>query len=204
MKKSLVIAAALAGAAMLHAQGTQTFHVEPAKSLFTLDVGKTGLFSSMAGHAHVVETRAIEGTVEFDAQAIAKSSVRVRIDAASLRVAAKGEPPDDVPKVQEMMLSERVLDVHRYPAIVFESTSVAPATGAREPLTLSVTGKLTLHNVTKTITVPVTVRVEGETLTAKGETTIKQTDFGISPVSVAGVVKVRDAVGISFSIAAKR
>jgi hypothetical protein len=45
----------------------------------------------------------------------------------------------------------------------------------------------------------VEVRHEGEAYT--GSTRLKQTDFGIQPVSVAGgAVKVKDEVEISFKI----
>jgi len=200
MMRKLFVVWAVAGAS-LAAQG-QPYQVEGPKSLFRIDVGKTGMFSSMAGHAHEVETRAIEGTIHYDAEAIAKSSVHLRVEAASLRVTGKGEPPDDVPKVQDIMLSDKVLDVRRYPSITFDSTSVTQSAAGRG--TLSVTGKLTLHNVTKTITVAVTIRPEADTLTASGQATIKQSDFGISPISVGGVVKVKDALGISFTIVAHK
>jgi uncharacterized protein YbjQ (UPF0145 family) len=40
-------------------------------------------------------------------------------------------------------------------------------------------------------------------LTARGAFEIKQTDFGISPISVAGVVKVKNELAISFALAAQ-
>jgi polyisoprenoid-binding protein YceI len=64
----------------------------------------------------------------------------------------------------------------------------------------AVTGQLTLHNVTRSITVPVTVRREGNALTATGRFPVKQTEYRIKPVSVGGVVSVKDAVDVSFPI----
>ena len=66
-----------------------------------------------------------------------------------------------------------------------------------------VTGQLTLHDVTRSITVPVTVRREGNTLTATGRFPVKQTEYGMKPVSVGGVVSVKDAVNVSFTIAGR-
>jgi len=63
-----------------------------------------------------------------------------------------------------------------------------------------VTGQLTLRNVTRSIAVPVTVRMEGNTLTATGRFPVKQTDYGIKPVSVAGLVSVKDTLNVSFTI----
>jgi polyisoprenoid-binding protein YceI len=95
----------------------RTFQIDGAKSRVVIDVGKAGLLSFAAGHAHEVETRAIQGTVQFDPQAPLASAVRMQIESASLRVTGKGEPAKDVPEVQRIMLSDRVLDVSRHPTI---------------------------------------------------------------------------------------
>jgi len=54
--------------------------------------------------------------------------------------------------------------------------------------------------VTRSITVPVAARLEGQTLIATGSFALKQTDYGIKPISVGGVVSVKDALNISFEI----
>jgi polyisoprenoid-binding protein YceI len=100
------------------------------------------------------------------------------------------------------MLSERVLDVKRYPEILFESTTITSVAAGGS--SYSVVGRITLHGVTKSISLPVALRQASDTLTASGATSIKQTDFGITPVSVAGVVKVKDDLGLSFTIVAAR
>ena len=43
----------------------------------------------------------------------------------------------------------------------------------------------------------------GDTLTATGRFSIKQTDFGITPISIGGVVKVKDELNITFTIATR-
>ena len=65
-------------------------------------------------------------------------------------------------------------------------------------------GRLTIRNVTQPVTALVHVQLTDSGLTADGTFTIKQTAFGISPVSVAGVVAVKDALDIAFSIVASR
>jgi len=42
--------------------------------------------------------------------------------------------------------------------------------------------------------------MDSNTLTATGRFTVKQTDHGSKPVSVGGVVSVKDAVNASFTI----
>jgi hypothetical protein len=51
--------------------------------------------------------------------------------------------------------------------------------------------------------VPVHAVLDGGALTATGRFQVKQTDHGITPVSVAGVVNVKDALDISFTIVAR-
>jgi polyisoprenoid-binding protein YceI len=60
-----------------------------------------------------------------------------------------------------------------------------------------VTGELSLHGTTRSITVPVMLE-KGRYI---GSTRLKQTDFGITPVRIAGgTVKVKDEVEMSFEV----
>jgi polyisoprenoid-binding protein YceI len=67
---------------------------------------------------------------------------------------------------------------------------------------LQVRGELTLHGVSRPLTLPVHVERAG-TLVASGRTSIRQTDYGIKPVSVAGVVNVRNEVEVEFRFTAR-
>jgi len=156
-----------------------------------IDVGKAGAFS-FAGHTHEVEAPIRSGTIIYDADAPAKSTVRLEFNAAAMRVTGKGESKDDVPKVQETMLGPQVLDVKQFPTITFESTSVSANN--------DVAGRLTIRGVTKPVTARVALKVDGKTLTATGKLAIRQTDFGIKPISIGGVVKVKDELAISFTV----
>ena len=115
----------------------------------------------------------------------------------------KGDPPKDVPDVQHAMASDKVLDVARYPKILFQGTSISVKSRTGTRVNLLVTGTLTLHNVKQPLSVPVEVELGAGSLTATGRFPVKQTDFGITPVSVGGVVAVKDAVDITFTIVAR-
>jgi polyisoprenoid-binding protein YceI len=181
----------------------RSYTIDSSRSRATIEVGKSGVFSFAAGHTHEVIASGIAGTITVDTEDPSRSSVRVTIDASALKVTGKGESPSDVPKVQDTMVSAQVLDVQRYPTITFASTSVAVKTQNATTLDVVVTGQLTLHNVTHSIVVPVTVRRDGNALTATGHFPIKQTEYAIKPVSVGGVVSVKDLVNVSFSIAGR-
>lgn len=186
--------------AVVRGAAARSYTIDASRSRATIEVGKSGVFSFAAGHTHEVIASSVTGTITVDISEPARASVHVSIDAAALKVTGKGESADDVPKVQETMAGPQVLDVQRYRTITFASTSVALNNQAGTTLDVMVTGQLTLHNVTRPITVPITVRLEGNTLTATGRFPVKQTDYGMKPVSVGGVVSVKDAVNVSFTI----
>jgi polyisoprenoid-binding protein YceI len=193
--------ALLAGSLTLVAAGPRTFTVDTGRSKALIDVGKAGAFS-FAGHTHEVEAPLTSGVVHVDLDNVSKSDLRLQFNAAEMKVTGKGDPPADVPKVTEAMLGDQVLDVKRYPSIAFESTGVS-GRAAGSTLDLQITGNLTIRGTTKPVRAATTAKIEGDTLTATGRFTIKQTDFGIKPISVGGVVKVKDELGIAFTIVAR-
>ena len=203
-----MVAIALGGWLSAQATNARTFTVDPARSRSLIEVGKSGAFS-FVGHLHEVEAPIANGVVHLDPGDLSHADVRLEFDAAAMRVTGKGEPPGDVPKVQEVMLGEQVLDVRRYPRITLESTSVSPAPGsAVKPagatmFDVTIAGTLALHGVTRPFKAPVSVRLDGDTLTATGKLSIKQTDHGIKPISVGGVINVKDALNITFAIVAR-
>jgi len=68
---------------------------------------------------------------------------------------------------------------------------------------LDVSGQITLHGVTRPLSLPVRVELAGDTLTASGKAVLRHDDFGMKPVSVAGVVKVKNEIGIDYRILAR-
>jgi polyisoprenoid-binding protein YceI len=194
----VLLALAAAGAAE-----DGVYAVDPAASRVQVHVGRSGLLK-FAGHEHEVAGPVAEGRVTVDTAQPERSSVSLTLKAADLRVAPGGENPDELPKIQETMAGPKVLDVARFPTISFVSkrVQVRPAGPGAYELTLS--GDLTLHGVVRGVTLPLKVQVLQDTLTATGGLTVRQTVYEMQPVSVAGVVKVRDDVAVTFTIVARR
>ena len=195
-----VVLCGVAAAAIVRGASEQTYTIDASRSRATIEVGKSGVFSFAAGHTHEVVASGIGGAITVDTADPARSTGRLTIEASTLKVSVKGEPADDLPKVQATMMGPQVLDVEHYPTITFVITSIAIKTNQETRLDGVVTGRLTLRDVTRSIAVPVAARLEGQTLIATGRFALKQTDYGIKPVSVGGVVSVRDTVNISFDI----
>ena len=85
-----------------------------------------------------------EGQVQFDPKDLAGSSFRVVIDAASLTTGLE--------KRDEHLRSAEFLDVENYPEIIFESKEIRKISGQE----YEALGNLTMHGVTRSITVPFT------------------------------------------------
>jgi polyisoprenoid-binding protein YceI len=167
----------------------QSAKIDTKRSTMTVEVGKSGLFSSF-GHNHVIRAPITEGAVHTSSPA----SVELRVDAQRMQVLDPDLSAKDRAEVQKTMLSAAVLDSERFPEIRFVSRSVTTASSADG---YRLDGELTLHGATR----PLVVWVEHRKGHYIGTVTVKQSNFGIKPVAVAGgTVKVKDAVEIVFDI----
>jgi polyisoprenoid-binding protein YceI len=202
---AMVMACGALGAAPVLIGGTNQFTVVPASSHVTIEVGKTGALS-FAGHTHEILAPAVSGTVIVDEADPSRSSVSLEFRAADLRVNTAGEPPGDVPKVQETMLGPQVLDAARFPSVSFRSTRVVATARSADGADIRIEGEVTLHGVKRALTLPVHVTLAPDgTMTARGSFPIRQSEYGIKPVTAGGgAVRVKDDLEVRFVLAARR
>ena len=161
--------------------------IDTTHSAITVRVFKTGVFSAF-GHNHEISAPLAEGSVN-----VAERRVSLRVDATKLRVLDPEASEDMRAEIQKTMEGSEVLDSRRFPEILFASTSTSAVGDHR----WVVDGNLSLHGATK----PVRVDVSFKNGHYTGSATIKQSDFAIKPISIAGgTVKVKDPVRIEFDI----
>lgn len=186
------------------AMAAETFTIVPLQSRIEIKTGKAGLLKSVA-HEHLVHAEQITGSIVFDKTVLAESMIALTVPSASLKLDATKVDPKDAREIEETMEGKKVLDVARYPTIQFESRELSGQETAPHQYALELVGDLSMHGVTRSITVPVTVHITGNTLIGSGATRIKQTDFGIKPYSAAlGTIKVKDELQLVFSITAQQ
>ncbi len=179
------------------------FEVDPARSTLEIDVFRGGLLKAF-GHDHVILAKEFAGRVLLDPEKLENSSVTLHVAASSLTVTDTSISDEDRAQVQATMLGGRVLDVARFPEIVFTSTGVTQARKNGDGWSLTLAGKLRLHGVEKEVPLPITLKIAGAELEALGEVSLLQTDYGITPVKAAGgTVKVKDSLRIHFVIRAR-
>ena len=159
-------------------------------SKLTVYVYKSGMFSAFADN-HVISAPIARGTIS----ASPSPAVEIVVNAADLVPLDPDLDPAKRAEVRTRMLSVDVLDTAKFPTIRFESTTIESAGSDR----WNVSGRLTIHGVTRTVTIPV-VRSDGR---YRGETRLRQRDFGITPIRIAGgTVSVKDEIKVEFEIAA--
>lgn len=184
MRRTLFVAAAT----LLCALGlsAQPRNIDTQKSTITIHVGKTGAFSGF-GHEHEVRAPIHSGTADTGAH----PAVEIHVNTRDLRVMDTDTSDKDRADVQATMLGPEVLDSDKHQEIVFKSTA-AESTGEGR---WTLRGNLMLHGQTHPVTVQVTLKDGHFT----GESTLKQTDFGIKPPGKAGV-HAKDEVVIHFDV----
>ena len=188
MRGMATVAAVFAMLSTASAVVAQTRPINLEKSTLTVLVYKSGLFSAFADD-HVISAPIASGSLS-DA---APLSIEIAVRAASLKVLDPNFSESRRAEVQTRMLSPEVLDTAKYADITFVSTTIVPA-GADK---WTVTGQLTIHGQTRSITFPV-ARQDGS---YRGTVPVKQRDFGITPISIGGgTVKVKDEVKVQFEI----
>jgi polyisoprenoid-binding protein YceI len=162
--------------------------IDTAHSRLLIHVSKTGVFSGFADN-HEVEARIAKGTLD------AKSGqLKLAVDSRQMQVLDPQLPPDKRRQVQERMQGPEVLDSTHFPEIIFESTHVEHD----QEGSVVVNGRLSLHGTTK----PISLVAHQKNGRYAGTFVLKQRDFGIIPISIAGgTVKVKDELAIDFDIA---
>jgi polyisoprenoid-binding protein YceI len=132
-----------------------------------------------------------QGTLEFDPATPTRASVKVSIPLSSLNTG--------VPALDEHLRSEDFFEVAKFPTATFRSTKVEPGAGKDR---LKVTGELSLHGVTKPVTLEVTVlkvgsnpRTQLPTVGFEATTILKRSDFGLG----AFVPQVSDEIRMQIT-----
>ena len=179
------------------------YSLAPEQSTFTVQAYAEGLFSAF-GHDPVIAIRDFSGEAEFVPDTFEVANVKLTVKADSLAVANDVKEKDRV-EIERMMRDE-VLETAKYPEIAFVSSNVSASRMGKDRYRARIIGDLTLHGVTqKNLWISAEVTLSGDNLQAKGEFTLKQTDFGIKLVSVAGgTLKVKNELKFSFNLAATK
>lgn len=177
--------------------------IDTKASTFTVKAFATGLLSAL-GHNPTISIPDIHGEVHFSSSIPDDASLRLVIQAASL------VDTDDISKKDrqeiERQMHDDVLEADGFPEIIYDCPRVSSTQKISEGVfSVSLDGELTLHGVTNRQPITARVTLSSDLLRAKGDFSIKQSDYDIRPVSAAGgTIKLKDELKLSFDIAARK
>jgi polyisoprenoid-binding protein YceI len=132
------------------------------------------------------------GEIDY-AGAPEKSRVSINIETDSVTT--------DTPDLTKHLKTPDFFDVAKYPQATFVSTEIKP--GGDRGASHTVTGNLTLHGVTKSITFPATIGVTADAITVESFFSINRKDFGINYAGAADNL-IRDEVVLTLHVRATK
>jgi polyisoprenoid-binding protein YceI len=183
--------------------GTGARYVIDARvSRFTVRVTAGGFLSAL-GHNPTFAIRDLSGDIVFDPEAPEESALRLTVRASSLQLL------DDMSEKDKREITraalEDVLEAETYPEIRFETDSVEQRPAAAGRIELLLRGRLTLHGMTQSETLVTRLVSTGDMLRANGDFVLRQTDYGIKPITVAGkMLQVKNELNFAYDIVSRK
>ena len=181
------------------ASSTVRYRLVPDQSTFTVQAFAEGLLSAF-GHDPVIAIREFTGEAQFVPGSFEGAFVKLTINARSLALSGDVKEKDRLEIEQAMR--EQVLEVEKYPEIVFSSNNISTSRLAEGRYRARIIGDLALHGVTqKNLWISAEVTVQEDSLRARGDFSLKQRDYGIKPFSaVGGTIKLKNELKFAFDI----
>lgn len=159
---------------------------------------RTGVAGRAAqlGHRLTLAMRSWRATIQWNAGE--PVSAELFIDVGSLEV-VRGEggltPLSGPEKILVRGSALRALNARRFPRITFAAETVEKTDGGYQ-----LAGTLTIHGKSRPQLVRVRTDDVGESWRMSGQTTVRQSEFGVTPYSqLLGSLKVADDVTVSFT-----
>ena len=161
-----------------------------ATETWNIDVGHSTLAFAVR-HMVIAKTRGRftrwNGTIAWDAEHPERSSAVAKIEAASLET-------HDAQRDGHLR-SPDFLDVERFPEIVFKSKKVERKGGG-----FHVSGDLTIHGVTQSVTLTVEAELSGDTAAVVGQAPVTLGDYGIDPPTGFSVLSIDEQGTFEFQL----
>src|SRR5947208_8689242 len=153
------------------------YRLDPSQSKFIVHADRGGI-GWFKGKSHFIAAQDFAGEASLTTELLNPAALEITVKTGSLveTGAAFTEQQKGIIKKE---LDELVLETAKYPEIVFRSTKIAgkAAGGAFDVI---IEGNLTLHGVTKPITIPAHVSLTGDQMRATGEFKINRKNFGVN------------------------
>jgi len=203
MAKGALVAVLGVGGGAQTAQAAVTYKVVPSQSKFVI-YSKTASPLAKLRHTRELRSSGYTGNVVFSAPN-KPASVTMNVKADSLKTVVRDDLNTSTAARVDLVTKRDILEAPKYPTINFKSTGINVKVNPGGVFKGTLKGNLSLHGVTRPVVVPVSGKVSGNTVTAKGAFTIKQSDYNITLISImGGMLSAENPVTIDFNLVAKK
>src|SRR2546423_3022907 len=149
---SLILTVFISSVSLAGAPATVTYEIDASHSKFMAHANRSGLLW-FKGHSHHLQAGDFSGRVELTPNTITPASLRLVVKAASLH-----ETGADFTEPQKQIINKELKEIvfhpDQYPDITFQSTNVTAKMTAADRYEVKIDGNLTLHGVTRRVTIP--------------------------------------------------
>lgn len=176
-------------------EATQAPSAKPAGAetyLITPENSKIEFVGSKVTGKHDGSFQKFSGEIHYTGD-VTTSHVTITIETDSLTT--------DTPDLTKHLKTADFFDVAKYPQAKFESTAIK--TGGDKGASHTITGNLTLHGVTKSVTFPATIAVAADAVTVDSTFAINRKHFEINYAGAADNL-IRDDVVLTLKIKATK
>jgi polyisoprenoid-binding protein YceI len=144
----------------------------------------------------VGRTSSVHGTMT-----VAQAGSAYTVSAASLTVDVNTLTSDRAMRDQRIHFMGLQSDQYPKATFVLSSPIQLPSSAASgQTVTVSAAGQLTIHGVTRAVTIPLQARLTGSQIQVAGSITFPFSEFGMTPPSIAGFVSVENNATMEFAI----
>ena len=147
--------------------------------------------SKVTGH-HNGSFQDFSGQIDYTGN-VEQSRVNITIKTDSLTT--------DTADLTKHLKTADFFDVAKYPEATFVSTAIKP--GGEKGASHTVTGNLTMHGATKSVSFPATIAVTGDVASVDANFSVNRKDFGINYAGAANNL-IRDDVVLTLTIRANK
>jgi len=185
------------------------YDLTPDRSEIYVITRRAGLLRFL-GHDHAIRATNWRGTLCWSEDSLSEAHAEIVVNTRALEIDSDsalalaglrdGPSEDDRRGIQATMLGEDFLDAERHPEIRLDRATVDSGEGDGE---LVVRGFLTILDEVREVSFPVDLEADAEgEVRVRGVLEVRQSDFGITPESILGLVRVADPVEIHFRLVA--
>jgi polyisoprenoid-binding protein YceI len=175
--------------------------LDPQRSRFTVQAFAAGVLGGFA-HDPKFAIRRFVGEMRFDPESPADSSFAMTVQSSSLELTGNAREKDRA-EIQNTTMDE-VLEAQRFPEISFKTGEIVTSKIADNWFRAQLRGDMTLHGITRSLSIDSQLRLAERELRLGGEFSIQFAQYNLKRVTgLGGLIKLKDELKFEFDLLAQ-